>query len=53
MTTTTVDPRWRDLYRIAGIAAIISELVILLGFVTYFIFPYAPGTQSTESIVRL
>lgn len=53
MVAPSVDSRWKDLYRIAGIAAIVSELVILLGFVTYFIWPYAPGTQSTESIFQL
>lgn len=53
MNTAMVDSRWKDLYRIAGIAAIISELVILLGFVTYFIWPYAPGNKSTESIFLL
>ncbi len=53
MNTPVVDSRWKDLYRIAGIAAITSELVILLEFITYFIFPYAPGTQSTESIFML
>jgi hypothetical protein len=37
----------------AGAAAIVSELVILLGIVTYFIFPYAPGIKSTESILLL
>ena len=47
---TTVDSRWRDLYRIAGIAAIISELVIILGIVTYPIFPFAPGNKSTGEI---
>jgi hypothetical protein len=47
---TPSDPRWRDLYKVAGIAAVISELVIILGLVTYFIWPYAPGTQSTEDI---
>ena len=53
MNTTTTDSRWQDLYRIAGIAAIVLELIILLGFVTYFFFPYAPGTQSTEDIFLL
>jgi hypothetical protein len=53
MNTTTIDSRWRDLYRIAGIAAIISELIIILGFVTYFIFPYSPGSQSTADIFLL
>jgi hypothetical protein len=47
---TSSDPRWRDLYKAAGVAAIISEIVIILGFVTFFIWPYAPGTQSTEAI---
>jgi len=48
-----IDPRWRDLYKIAGIAAVISELVILLGVITYFIWPYTPGRDSTESIFLL
>lgn len=47
------DPRWKSLYSLAGIAAIISILVILLGFVTYFIWPYAPGQDSAESILLL
>jgi hypothetical protein len=37
----------------AGIAAIVSEVVILLGIVSYFIWPYAPGVKSTESIFLL
>ena len=37
----------------AGVAAIVSELVILLGIVTYFIWPYAPGIKSTENILLL
>ncbi len=53
MNTTIVDSRWRDLYRIAGIAAIVSELVIVLGIVTFPIFPFAPGNKSTEEIFRL
>jgi len=44
---------WKDLYKIAGVAAIISQIVILLGFVTYFIWPYSPGQDSTESILLL
>jgi hypothetical protein len=47
---TASGPRWRDLYRAAGVAAIVSEIVIILGLVTYFIWPYAPGTQSTQTI---
>lgn len=53
MNATIIDSRWKDLYRIAGIAAIVSELIIILGFVTYFIFPYAPGSNSTADIFLL
>lgn len=50
MELSTFDPRWKDLYKLAGMAAIVSELVILLGIVTYFIWPYAPGVKTVESI---
>ena len=51
VTHTRSDPRWRDLYKAAGVAAVVSEIVIILGLVTYFIWPYTPGTESTESIL--
>jgi hypothetical protein len=51
MNTEAIDARWKDLYRIAGIAAFISMVVILLGLVTYFIWPYTPGKETTESIL--
>ena len=50
MNTDAIDNRWKDLYRIAGIAAIISEVVIFLGIVTYFIWPFTPGNETMESI---
>ena len=50
-SNTLPDSHWRDLYNAAGIAAIISEIVIILALVTYFIWPYAPGTESTETIL--
>jgi hypothetical protein len=53
MDTVSIDPSWKDLYKMAGVAAIISEVVILLGIVAYFIWPYAPGIKSTESIFQL
>jgi hypothetical protein len=49
----TPDPRWKDLYRVAGIVAVISIIVILLGIVCYFFWPYAPGSQTTEEIFLL
>ena len=53
MNATRIDPRLKDLYKLAGVAAIVSEFVILLGIVTYFIQPYAPGIKTTESIFLL
>lgn len=53
METSTGDTRWKELYTLAGVAAIVSEVVILLGIVGYIIWPYAPGTKSTESIFLL
>jgi hypothetical protein len=47
------DSRWKSLYTIAMIAAIISILVILLGSATFFIWPYSPGKDSAESILLL
>jgi hypothetical protein len=44
------EPRWKDLYTIGGIACILSELVIVLGIVAYFIQPYLPGSASTQEI---
>lgn len=51
MNIESNDMRWKDLYRIAGIAAIISQAVIVLGIIAYVIWPYAPGKESTESIL--
>ena len=53
MDDSLVDPRWKDLYKLAGIAAVVSELVILFGIVAYIIWPYAPGSKTTEEILRL
>jgi hypothetical protein len=53
MDKSMIDPRWKNLFKMAGIAAIVSILIIILGFVSYFIWPYSPGTKSTESILLL
>ncbi len=49
----TTDYRWKELYKIAAVAAIVSELVILLGIALYFVYPYAPGTKSTQEIFAM
>ena len=51
MNADATNLHWKDLYRIAGIAAIISEVIIFLGIVTYIIWPYTPGVETTENIL--
>lgn len=51
--TGSVDPRWKDLYRIGGIASIAFPVMILLAIVAYFIWPYTPGFTSLENIYEL
>lgn len=53
MNIETKDPRWKELYKIGAIAAILSEIVLIIGIVAFFIYPFAPGNQSTESIFLL
>ena len=53
MNMETQNSRWKELYTISAIAAILSETVIIIGIVSVFIYPYAPGSMSTESIFLL
>lgn len=53
MDTEIADSRWKALYKIGGIAAVISEIVLILGIVAVFVWPYSPGNNSTESIFLL
>jgi len=50
--TDIVDERWRDLYRIGGIASLLVAALIVFAVLAYFIWPYTPGIDSTESILR-
>ena len=45
------EPQWKDLYRIGGIAAVAIELLILLAIVAVVLWPYLPGSASTEDIL--
>jgi hypothetical protein len=47
------DLRWKQLFTIGAIAAVVSGIVIILGIVSYFFWPYAPGKISTEAIFVL
>jgi hypothetical protein len=49
----TGSPRWKELYKIGAVAAIVSEIVIVVGIVAFFVYPYAPGNKSTEDIFLL
>lgn len=53
MNTTSADPQWKALYRIAAIAAILVVIVMILAVVLYFIYPYAPDKQTAETIFLL
>ena len=44
------DPRWKDLYRIGGIASILVAASLVFAIVAYFIWPFKPGLTTTESI---
>jgi len=44
------DPRWKDLYKIGGIASIMGVIIILLAVIVFFIWPYAPGFTTTVSV---
>ncbi|MCJ7823382.1 MAG: hypothetical protein MUP44_00630, partial [Anaerolineales bacterium] len=44
------DPRWKDLYKIGWITSIISVVIVILAITAFFIWPYAPGFESTDAI---
>jgi hypothetical protein len=48
--TAIADPRWKDLYRIGGIASILVAVSVVLAIVAFFIWPFKPGFTSTENI---
>jgi hypothetical protein len=48
--TEIADPRWKDLYRIGGIASLLLAGLIAFAVIAYFIWPYTPGFASTEDI---
>ena len=53
MNAETDTPRWKEIYTLGAIAAIISEIVLIIGVAAVFIYPYAPGKESTESVFLL
>jgi hypothetical protein len=47
----SVDTRWKDLYRVGGIASLLVAALIAFAVLAYLIWPYAPGVKSTENIL--
>ncbi|MBN2085499.1 MAG: DUF4386 family protein [Anaerolineales bacterium] len=45
-----VDPRWKDMYRLGGMAAAASVALIVLGVVAYILWPYSPNAVSTADV---
>ncbi len=45
-----VDLRWRDLYRLGGVACLVVAALVLLAIIAFFIWPYKPGFTSVENI---
>jgi hypothetical protein len=46
----TIDPRWKDLYRIGGIASLLIAVGVLLAIVAFFIWPYKGNLTDMEAI---
>ncbi len=46
----SLDPRWRDLYRIGGIACVAFPISIVIAIIAFFIWPYTPGATSVADI---
>jgi uncharacterized membrane protein len=49
--TESADARWKDLYRIGGIASLLVAASITFAVLAYFIWPYTPGVVTTENIL--
>lgn len=46
----SLDPRWKDLYRIGGIACVAFPISIVIAIIVFFIWPYTPGVTSVADI---
>jgi len=44
---------WKDLCLLGGFAAVLLEVILILSIVGYFVWPYTPGTASTETVFAL
>lgn len=47
------DPRYITLYRLGGVAGIVSAVLIVLAITAYFIWPYTGNTTSIDAILGI
>ena len=50
---TALDPRYITLYRLGGIAGILSAVFIVLAIAAYFVWPYTGNTTSIDAIFSI
>lgn len=50
MSTKNNTLRWKEIYTLGAIATILLEIILIIGVIAVFIYPFAPGNKSTESI---
>jgi hypothetical protein len=48
-----INQHWKEIFRVGAIATILSEVILFLGIALYFVYPFAPGSKSTEAIFML
>jgi hypothetical protein len=53
MDTPTFDPRYKSLYRLGGIASILTAVFIVFAIGAYFVWPYTANATTVEAIFSL
>jgi hypothetical protein len=48
-----MEQKWKDLYKIGGVAFIITTALVLFAIIAFFIWPYTPNDKSTEEILSI
>ncbi len=43
------DPRWKDLYKVGGLAAIAGVVITVLAVVAFFIWPYETQVRPSHA----
>ena len=47
------EPGWKELYRLGGIAAIVSVIIMILSVAAFIVWPNAPGFNTTDDMFAL